>query len=73
MTDQQIEDAVRDGYEIANNLFESVRQTSEGDAVLHSVWIGLTRLLAEAGWTFEDLIKDVAWHAAQATTGAAVQ
>jgi hypothetical protein len=73
MTDQQMETAIRDGYEIANDLFESLPDTAEGGATFHAVWIALTRRLAELGWEPEDLVSDVAWHAAQATSEGAVQ
>lgn len=36
--------------------------------VLYSLWVNITHLLADAGWTGEDLARDVQHHAASATT-----
>lgn len=69
-TDEQIENSTVLGDELFPTIFEMVEEESEErDAdpigVIFSLWVYMTHVLFEYGWTADDLIKDVAWHAAK--------
>ena len=54
-----------DGNEILERLADEGRDPM---GVVYSLWIHLTHLLAAAGWTPEELIRDTGWHATDETT-----
>ncbi len=64
-------------HEIADDLLAAAIDDIPGDvdrvAVLFSMWVDITRILAEFGWTGEELARDVHYHVANATTEGRVQ
>lgn len=63
--------------EVADNLLSSVLDDIpagvDSIAVLFSLWVQITHLLADAGWTGEELARDAHHHAASATTTGPMQ
>jgi len=63
--------------EVADDLLSSVLDDTPDDVdcigVLYSLWVAITHILADAGWSGEQLASDVHHHAALATTEGRVQ
>jgi hypothetical protein len=63
--------------EVADQLLASALDDIPADVddigVLYSLWVAITHILADAGWTGEQLASDAHHHAASATTEGAMQ
>lgn len=66
-TEAEILESTEAGDAIFNELLERVaaEDTPDDLAAFFSIWIGLTHLLAEYGWSPEELAAEAATHAAQ--------
>ncbi len=63
--------------EVADDLLSSVLDDTPADVdcigMLYSMWVAITHILADAGWTGEELARDVQHHVASATTEGGMQ
>ena len=61
LSDQDIEEATAVSNELLIKLLEEADETGEDmGAVCYSLWVNLTRILAEGGgWTTDQLVKKV--------------
>lgn len=63
--------------EIADSILDSVVDDTPEDVdcigVLYSLWVSITHILADAGWTGDDLAREVHYHVASATTEGGMQ
>jgi hypothetical protein len=48
-----------------NATEESVERDADEVAVLFSLWVNLTRILTDAGWTPKELSQEAGYHARQ--------
>jgi hypothetical protein len=63
--------------ELADQHLTAVLEDTPDDVdsigVLYSLWVNITHVLADAGWTGEELARDVQHHVASATTTGPMQ
>jgi len=69
ITDSEIEVARLFAEELYDGIIENISEEDVDDlAVVYSLWTCLTRCLAEAGWSAEELTKDLVYHVTDQTT-----
>lgn len=51
-----------------DELLDELPDDVDAFGVMYALWVALTYHLADAGWTAEELARDVQWHATRATT-----
>jgi hypothetical protein len=63
LTDQEISAASERGREMFAKLLDDIRDEGhDPDVIAFAIWVDLTRYLAEAGWTFTELERDLKHH-----------
>jgi hypothetical protein len=68
-TDEQISEAMARGDELFFELKDGIEDAEDDPiGVAYSLWVALTRYLASAGWTEQELAKDAMHHAADQTS-----
>ena len=67
-TVEQIQAALDRSLVVYGQVLEMLEKENDPASVLQGLWINLTRHLAEAGWTPEQLAEQAAWHAAHETS-----
>jgi hypothetical protein len=69
ITDEEIKESSERGDELFSELIEQIEQGDEDPAgVAYSLWINLSRYLAEMGWTGPELARDAQHHVADQTS-----
>jgi hypothetical protein len=67
-SDEDIKREMEFADELTSKLFDDIKEAGMDPAdVMFSIWINLIHILAEAGWTPEELIRDIHYHAVSAT------
>lgn len=61
--DAAIEASNEKAAEIFDDLLDQINEEEDPVGVAYALWISLGRLLAEDGWTAEQLATDATWHA----------
>jgi hypothetical protein len=62
------DDEINKADELANQVIDYIddilpdSDTAVAASTIFLLWIKLTRLLTEAGWSEKELVKDVRWH-----------
>lgn len=56
-----------------NNILDDLPDDVDPIGMLFSLWVNITHLLADAGWSGEELAREVQHHVASATTEGGMQ